>query len=117
MYKCTTAIDPADGDFTSGHWTATDLEDIVASINTVNDSKADKPSSATADNLAAFDSSKNPVDSGIAKGDVVTKIASPTNNNLVMQDANGKIKDAGVTLATDQEVADMIHDVWGDPET
>lgn len=117
LYKCTTAISSAEADFDSSHWTATDLESVVAAINTVNDSKADKPSTATADNLAAFDSSKNPVDSGIAKGDVVTKIASPTNNNLVMQDANGKIKDAGVTLATDQEVADMIHDVWGDPET
>ena len=79
--------------------------------------KADKPSSATADNLAAFDSNKNPVDSGIAKGDVVTKIASPTQNNFVLQDSNGKIKDAGYALATDTNVDDMIHDVWGDPET
>lgn len=90
------------------------------------------------------------VEGGIAKGDVVTKIASPTANNLVKQDSNGKIADAGVAvgdvqqklasgaftsgnfrtsnatgfaqdagygLASDTNVDDMIHDVWGDPET
>ena len=76
-----------------------------------------KPATATENNLASFNASKQPVDSGIAKGDVVTKIASPTNNNFVLQDANGKIKDAGYTLATNADVAAMIHDVWGDPET
>lgn len=35
--------------------------------------KADKPESTTTDNLAAFDVDKNPVDSGIAKSDVILK--------------------------------------------
>ena len=89
-------------------------------------------------------------ENGIAKGDVVTKIASPTANNLIKQDSSGKIADAGVAvadvqqklgsgaftsgnfrtsnasgfaqdagygLASDTNVDDMIHDVWGDPET
>lgn len=76
-----------------------------------------KVSGGTADDLAALDSNGKLADSGIAKGDVVTKIASATNNNFVLQDANGKIKDAGYALATDQNVEDMIHDVWGDPES
>lgn len=65
--------------------------------------KADKPSSATADNLAAFDANKNPVDSGIAKGDVVVKISTPTEDNLIAQDANGKIKDAGIAKGSVQQ--------------
>ena len=76
-----------------------------------------KIASPTADNLVAQTSGGKIADAGIAKGDVVTKIASPTNNNFVLQDANGKIKDAGYALATDTNVEDMIHDVWGDPET
>jgi len=75
-----------------------------------------KVSGGTADNLAALDSNGKMADSGIAKGDVVTKVASGTANDFVLLDANGKIKDAGYALATDQNVEDMIHDVWGDPE-
>lgn len=79
--------------------------------------KADKPSSATADNLAAFDASKNPVDSGIAKANVQQKLTSFTSGNFRTSDANGFAQDAGYALASDTNVEDMIHDVWGDPET
>ncbi len=78
--------------------------------------KADKPSYATADNLAAFDANKNPVDSGIAKGNVMQKVASATNGDFAKLNASGEVEDAGFGLATDTEVDDMIHDVWGDPE-
>ena len=78
-----------------------------------------KPTTATAGNLAEFDSNKQPVDSGIAKADVQKKLAANTytENNFRLSDANGFAKDAGFGVATDTEVADMIHDVWGDPET
>ena len=78
--------------------------------------KADKPSSATADNLAAFDANKNPVDSGIAKGNVMQKVASATANDFAKLNGNGEVVDSGFALASDQNVEDMIHDVWGDPE-
>ena len=78
--------------------------------------KADKPNSATADNLAAFDANKNPVDSGIAKGNVMQKVSGATNGDFAKLNANGEVVDAGFGLATNTEVADMIHDVWGDEE-
>ena len=42
-------------------------------------SKADKPASANVDNVAVFDANKNPIDSGIAKDNIIQKsdIATP----------------------------------------
>lgn len=76
---------------------------------------ADKPATATENNLAAFDGNKNPVDSGIPKADVQQKLASGafTENNFRMTDANGFAKDAGFGLATDAEVDAMLDEVFG----
>lgn len=87
----------------------------AAVANHTHSDKTDKPSSATTDNLAAFDSNKNPVDSGIAKGDVVTKIANPTADNLIAQDANGKIADSGISkddVATKAEIVRITENVF-----
>ena len=78
-----------------------------------------KIASPTANNLIKQDSNGKIADAGVAVGDVQTKLAANayTENNFRLSDANGFAKDAGYGLATDTNVDDMIHDVWGDPET
>ena len=103
----------ANGNLTDSGSKAADF----AAANHTHDDKADKPSSATTGNLAKFDANKNPIDSGIAAGNVMQKVASATANDFALLNASGEVTDAGFGLATDTEVDDMIHDVWGDPET
>ena len=89
--------------------------------------KADKDTDAVEGNFAAFDANGNPVDSGTKASDFLTAhqdisgkmdlVSSPTANNFVKQNASGQLVDAGYALASDQNVEDMIHDVWGDPDT
>ena len=78
-----------------------------------------KIASPTANNLVKQDSNGKIADAGVAVADVQTKLAANafTENNFRLSDANGFAKDAGYGLATDTNVDDMIHDVWGDPET
>jgi len=61
--------------------------------------KADKDTNATENNLAKFDANGNPVDAGIAAGNVATKVASATENNFAGLDASGNLKDSGKKAA------------------
>ena len=61
--------------------------------------KADKDTTATENNLAKFDANGNPVDAGIAAGNVATKVASATENNFAGLDASGNLKDSGKKAA------------------
>lgn len=61
--------------------------------------KADKDTSATAGNIAKFDASGNPVDSGIAATDLATKDADAVEGNIAEFDANGNPVDSGHALS------------------
>ena len=72
--------------------------------------KADKVSSATANDLAALDANGNLVDSGIAKSTVTgyasainakaAKVSSATANNLAMLTSAGDLADSGIAKST-----------------
>ncbi len=53
-------------------------------------------------------------DSGVAASDVVTKVTGGTENNIVLLDANGKIKDGGIAVASNTEFNEMLAEVYGD---
>ena len=89
--------------------------DFAAAGHTHSD-KADKVQSATDGDLAGLDSNGNLTDSGVAASSVMQKVASATANDFAKLNASGEVVDAGYGLASDQNVEDMIHDVWGDPE-
>ena len=78
-----------------------------------------KIASPTANNLVKQDSNGKIADAGVAVGDVQQKLASGafTSGNFRTSNATGFAQDAGYGLASDTNVDDMIHDVWGDPET
>lgn len=85
--------------------------------------KSDKPSSASANNLVAFDANKNPVDSNIPKTNVQQKLSSGAfaSGNIRVSDANGFAKDSGIAAtsllpgvpATDAQVERMLDEVFG----
>lgn len=79
--------------------------------------KADKAVPAAAGNFAALDVNGNLADSGKKAADFIPVIASPTTNNFVKQNASGQVVDAGYGLASDTDVDNMIHDVWGDTQS
>ena len=78
-----------------------------------------KIASPTANNLIKQDSSGKIADAGVAVADVQQKLGSGafTSGNFRTSNASGFAQDAGYGLASDTNVDDMIHDVWGDPET
>ena len=57
--------------------------------------KADKDTSATTGNIAKFDASGNPIDSGIAATDLATIDADAVEGNFAAFDANGNPVDSG----------------------
>ena len=57
--------------------------------------KADKDADAVENNLAKFDANGNPVDSGIAAGDIAVKDADAVEGNFAAFDANGNPVDSG----------------------
>ena len=61
--------------------------------------KADKDTSATAGNIAKFDASGNPIDSGIAATDLATIDADAVEGNIAAFDANGNPVDSGHALS------------------
>lgn len=67
-----------------------------------------KVTGATGGNLASFQSDGTITDSTIASDTVVIKINSGVENNVVLIDANGKIKDSGHAIATDAEFDAML---------
>jgi len=75
-----------------------------------------KIATPTANNLVKQDANGKIADAGVAVADVQQKLATFTAGNFRTSDANGFSQDAGYALASDANVDDMIHDVWGDPE-
>lgn len=73
-------------------------QDVIVAHQDIS-GKADKDTTATENNLAKFDANGNPVDAGIAAGNVATKVASATENNFAGLDANGNLKDSGKKAA------------------
>lgn len=67
-----------------------------------------KVDSATAGNIPLLQSDGTITDSTIASDTVVTKITGGVENNVVVIDANGKIKDSGHGIATDAEFDAML---------
>ena len=67
-----------------------------------------KVAGATAANLPMLQSDGTITDSTIASDTVVIKINSGVENNVVVIDANGKIKDSGHGIATDAEFEAML---------
>lgn len=67
-----------------------------------------KVGSATVGNLPMLQSDGTITDSTIASDTVVTKINSGVENNVVLTDANGKIKDSGHAIATDAQFEAML---------
>lgn len=78
-----------------------------------------KIASPTANNLIKQDSNGKIADAGVPVADVQQKLAANTftAGNFRTSTATGFAQDAGYGLASDTNVDDMIHDVWGDPET
>ena len=68
---------------------------------------------STPGNLAGLDANGQSVNSGIPSADVVTKVTGATENNIVVFDANGKIKNTGLAVATDEEFAEMLAEIYG----
>ena len=75
--------------------------------------KADKATSATANNFAAFDANGNPVDSNIAKSTVAIKAPNPTAGHIPALDANGNAVDNGHTIGTVSQIQTMILNTLG----
>lgn len=75
--------------------------------------KADKVSDATDGNLAGVDAEGNLTDSGVAAADVAAKDKDAVPGNIAIFDENGNAVDSGITFATDEEVTEMLDEIFG----
>ena len=70
-----------------------------------------KDTTASAGNLAEWQSDGTVTDSSIAGAGVLTTISGSTANNVMMFDSNGKVADSGHGIATDAEFNEMLDEV------
>ena len=80
-------------------------------MSSIFDDYVQKKTNATNGNLAQFDATGDVVNSTIASAGVLTTIASSTQNNVMVFDANGKVADSGHAIATDAQFTAMLDEV------
>ena len=98
--KSEMAIEDVSGDSTKKNITLkTGLSQQVVVAHQDISGKADKDTDAVTNNLAKFDANGNPVDSGIAAGDIATKDADAVEGNIAEFDGNGNPVDSGHALS------------------
>ena len=71
----------------------------------------EKVDPATAGNVPLLASDGTLTNSTIVGADVITKVTGAAENNIVVFDATGKIKDGGHAIATDAEVSEYLQTI------